>query len=289
MVGRTVVTRRPQIGDIGDERPVAGLCSTEVGADPLRAQPAAFVAEARSIDFCYDEDEPILAGFDVQLRRGEILVLLGPSGCGKSTAMNLIAGLLAPNRGQVLFEGEPLNGVNRGVGYMTQGDTLLPWRTVAANIGLPLSLRRVPRAESRERVDHFLDLLDLRAAQDKYPSELSGGMKRRALLARSLIYEPSILLMDEPFAALDAQLRERMQQQLIDTIRRLDQSALFITHDLVEAILVGDRIIVMGRRGAGVLLEVESPLGRERDLEAARVTAQFVELEKRLRQALREA
>lgn len=247
------------------------------------------VAELRSVDFHYRRDEPILTEFNVAVEESELLVLLGPSGCGKSTTMNLVAGLLAPTNGTVLFGGQPLQGVNRGVGYMTQGDTLLPWRTVAANVGLPLSLRNMGRAESSELVDRFLDLLDLKAAADKYPSELSGGMKRRALLARSLIYEPSMLLLDEPFAALDAQLRERMQQELLDTIRRLDRSALFITHDLVEASLIGDRIIVMGRHAAGVLLEVTSPFGKERDLEEVRITPEFVQLERQLRDALREA
>lgn len=247
------------------------------------------VVELRSVDFHYRRDEPILSDFNVAVEEKELVVLLGPSGCGKSTTMNLIAGLLTPVNGSVLFGGQPLQGVNRGVGYMTQGDTLLPWRTVAANVRLPLALRNVGRAESSERVDRFLDLLDLKAAADKYPSELSGGMKRRALLARSLIYEPSMLLLDEPFAALDAQLRERMQQELLDTIRRLDRSALFITHDLVEASLIGDRIIVMGRHAAGVLLEVTSPFGKARDLEEVRISPEFVQLERQLRDALREA
>lgn len=247
------------------------------------------VVELRSVDFHYRRDEPILSDFTVAVDEGELLVLLGPSGCGKSTTMNLIAGLLAPVNGTVLFGGQPLQGVNRGVGYMTQGDTLLPWRTVAANVRLPLALRGVDRAESSARVDRFLDLLDLKAAADKYPSELSGGMKRRALLARSLIYEPSMLLLDEPFAALDAQLRERMHQELLNTIRRLDCSALFITHDLVEASLIGDRIIVMGRHAAGVLLEVASPFGKERDLDEVRISPEFIHLERQLREALREA
>lgn len=247
------------------------------------------VVELRSVDFHYRQHEPILSDFNVAVEERELLVLLGPSGCGKSTTMNLIAGLLAPTNGTVLFGGQPLQGVNRGVGYMTQGDTLLPWRTVAANVRLPLALRNIGRAESSKRVDRFLDLLDLKAAADKYPSELSGGMKRRALLARSLIYEPSMLLLDEPFAALDAQLRERMQQELLDTIRRLDRSALFITHDLVEACLIGDRIIVMGRHGAGILLEVASPFGKERDLEEVRISPEFIQLERQLRDALRAA
>src|SRR3546814_13609693 len=128
--------------------------------------------------------------------------------------------LLAPTNGTVLFGGQPLQGVNRGVGYMTQGDTLLPWRTVAANVGLPLSLRNMGRAESSELVDRFLDLLDLKAAANKYPSELSGGMERRAVLALSRIYEPSMRLPDEPFAALDARLGERGQHMLTANIPR---------------------------------------------------------------------
>lgn len=263
------------------------LDTTTSSRGPLNQTTA--VAELCSVDFHYRRDEPILSDFNVAVEERELLVLLGPSGCGKSTTMNLIAGLLAPTNGTVFFGAQPLQGVNRGVGYMTQGDTLLPWRTVAANVGLPLALRNIGRAESSERVDRFLDLLDLKAAADKYPSELSGGMKRRALLARSLIYEPSMLLLDEPFAALDAQLRERMQQELLDTIRRLDRSALFITHDLVEASLIGDRIIVMGRHAAGVILEVASPFGKERDLEEVRISPEFIQLERQLRDALREA
>src|SRR3546814_1158924 len=136
------------------------------------------VVELRSVEFHYRTDEPILSDFNVAVEEGELLDLLGPSGCGKSTTMNLVAGLLAPTNGTVLFGGQPLQGVNRGVGYMTQGDTLLPWRTVAANVGLPLSLRNMGRAESSELVDRFLDLLDLKAARsEEHTSELQSLMR----------------------------------------------------------------------------------------------------------------
>lgn len=203
--------------------------------------------------------------------------------------MDLIAGLLFPTGGTVCFSGKPLRAVNTSVGYMTQGDTLLPWKTVTGNVGLPLSIRKVPRQQISERVAVFLRMLDLQNSADKYPSELSGGMKRRALLARSLIYEPEMLLMDEPFAALDAQLRERMQQELLNTVERLEQSVLFITHDLVEAILLGDRIVLMGREGRGALLQVTSPFGRSRNLEQIRTSVEFLELEATIREALRDA
>lgn len=247
------------------------------------------LVELQRVSFAYRPDEPILRDFNLTVHRREFLVLLGPSGCGKTTTMDLIAGFLFPTGGHVLFGGKPLRAVNTGVGYMTQGDTLLPWKTVATNVGLPLSMRKVPRQEIAERVDSFLRMLDLQNSAHKYPSELSGGMKRRALLARSLIYEPEMLLMDEPFAALDAQLRERMQQELLNTVERLNQSVLFITHDLVEAVLLGDRIVVMGREGRGALLELASPFGHSRNLEQIRTSVEFFQLETKLREALRHA
>src|SRR6185295_14063010 len=193
-----------------------------------------------SIDFGFRQEAPILKGFDMNVARGEFLSLLGPSGCGKSTMLNLAAGLLLPLAGSVKFNGAYLHGINKNVGYMTQGDTLLPWNTVAKNILLPLELRGAPAKERSDKLERMLGLVNLTEARDKYPSELSGGMKRRALLARSLIYDPPMLLMDEPFAALDAQLREVMHQELLNTVARTGQSVLFITHDISEAVLLAD-------------------------------------------------
>lgn len=245
--------------------------------------------ELRDIDFGFHSEAPILDGFDLNVDAGEFVALLGPSGCGKSTLLNLAAGLLHPLDGEIDFAGAALHGLNRNVGYMTQGDTLLPWMTVTKNIALPLELRRFPRSERKDKIERALHLVNLYEARDKYPSELSGGMKRRALLARSIIYDPPMLLMDEPFAALDAQLRETMHQELLDTVNRVGESVLFVTHDISEAVLLADRVLVLGGRPLKVLEEVKVPWGKERDLHIVRGSKEYVEMEARLRGLLRTA
>ncbi len=245
--------------------------------------------ELKNIDFGFSQEAPILKGFDMDVAQGEFLSLLGPSGCGKSTMLNLAAGLLLPLAGSVKFNGAYLYGINRNVGYMTQGDTLLPWNTVAKNILLPLELRGTPVQERLDKLERALKLVNLVEARDKYPSELSGGMKRRALLARSLIYGPPMLLMDEPFAALDAQLRETMHQELLNTVNRLNESVLFVTHDISESILLSDRVLVLGGRPLRVLEETIIPWGKERKLEAIRESRQYAELETHVRGLLRQA
>ena len=221
------------------------------------------------------------------MERGEFVALLGPSGCGKSTLLNMAAGLLEPLQGKVDFDGKPLRGLNRDVGYMTQGDTLLPWLSVARNILLPLELRSSPRNSRQDKLERALRLVNLYEARDKFPSELSGGMKRRALLARSLIYDPPMLLMDEPFGALDAQLREAMHQELLATVNRLGESVLFVTHDISESILLADRVIVLGGRPLQILEEVHIPFGKSRDLNAVRALPAYTKLEAHVRALLR--
>jgi NitT/TauT family transport system ATP-binding protein len=245
--------------------------------------------DIHDVYFGYQNEIELLQGFDLHVARGEFVALLGPSGCGKSTLMNLAAGLLRPLGGTVEFDGAALNGLNREVGYMTQGDTLLPWASVAKNITLPLELRNIPKAEREERLDRVIRLVNLSDARDKYPSELSGGMKRRALLARSIIYDPQMLLMDEPFGALDAQLREVMHQELLSTVARTGQSVLFITHDISESILLADRILVLGGLPLTVIEEIRPPYGKDRILAKVRTEESYFELERRLRDLLRQA
>ena len=247
------------------------------------------ILDLKDIHFGYRDEAPLLVDFDMHVAQGEFVALLGPSGCGKSTLLNLAAGLLVPGAGEVDFDGKPLNGLNRNVGYMTQGDTLLPWMTVAKNITLPLELRNHPKADREERLERALRLVNLLEARDKFPSELSGGMKRRALLARSIIYDPQMLLMDEPFGALDAQLREVMHQELLDTVNRMDESVLFVTHDISEAILLADRILVLGGQPLRVLEEFKVPYGKERNLHAIRTSDEYLEMERHLREVLRSA
>ena len=243
--------------------------------------------DIRNVDFGYQNEEPLLVDFDMHIKQGEFVALLGPSGCGKSTLLNLAAGLLVPLDGDVDFNGRPLNGLNRDVGYMTQGDTLLPWMSVAKNIMLPLELRGVPKTERQQKLERALALVNLVEARDKFPSELSGGMKRRALLARSIIYEPPMLLMDEPFGALDAQLRETMHQELLDTVNRMGEGVLFVTHDISESILLADRILVLGHRPLRVLEEVKLDYGKNRNLNKIRGTEEYSRLEIHLRDLLR--
>ena len=214
---------------------------------------------------------------DLAVAEREFVALVGPSGCGKSTSLNLIAGLLRPSGGAVLYDGAPVAGLNRRVGYMTQKDTLLPWRTAAANIGVALELqaRAVPRAEAKERVAQLIDLVGLRGFEDHYPAELSGGMRKRVALARTLIYEPETLLMDEPFGAIDAQLKLLMHDQLQQLVQQRRMTVVFVTHDLGEAIALADRVLVFSARPGRIRAVRRIDLPRPRDVFRMRFTEAF--------------
>jgi NitT/TauT family transport system ATP-binding protein len=221
---------------------------------------------------------------DLEIRRREIVVLLGPSGCGKSTVLNLVAGLMRPTTGTVRYDGIDVDGPNLRVGYMTQTDTLLPWRTVADNVRMPLELacRSTTAGDRDGAVRAMLELVGLADFGKHYPAELSGGMRKRAALARMLIYRPETLLLDEPFGALDAQLKIVMQQELLRLAERLGTTVVFVTHDLAEAIALGDRIVVFGGRPGGVRSVHRSPFERPRDPLRLRFEPAFAELHERL-------
>lgn len=248
------------------------------------------IFEVQNVSIGFGDRDDILSGVDLEIGKGEFLTLLGPSGCGKTTILNLAAGLLQPRSGRVRFAGKEIVSVNTSVGYMTQDDTLLPWQTVSANVGLPLRMRGVAKAEIAERVARYLDLLDLSYAGNLLPGQLSGGMRRRALLARSMIYEPQLLLMDEPFAALDAQMRHQMHSELRATVNRLGQTVLFVTHDISEAAKLSDRVLIVGGGPpGGIVKEFRLPFGRERDLDALRFTDEYAHVERQLNDGLLEA
>jgi NitT/TauT family transport system ATP-binding protein len=221
---------------------------------------------------------------DIEIKQGEFVSLVGPSGCGKSTVLNLIAGLLTPTTGQVTYDGQQIMGLNGRVGYMTQKDTVLPWRTAEDNIALPLELRcrSVPQAELRERVAEIINLVGLRGFERHYPAELSGGMRKRVGLARTLIYEPETLLMDEPFGALDAQLKLLMHDQLQTLTQARKITVVFVTHDLAEAIALSDRVLVFSARPGKIRIAREIPLSRPRDVFKIRFTDQFSRLNEEL-------
>ena len=196
----------------------------------------------------------------------------------------MIAGLQAPTAGRVVYDGTPVNGPNRQVGYMTQKDTLLPWRSVADNIGLALELkiRSVSGGERDRRVAQMIELVGLKGFERHYPGELSGGMRKRVALARSLIYEPETLLMDEPFAALDAQLRLVMHDELLRLTRLRRMTVVFVTHDLGEAITLADRVIVFTGRPGRIKALREIPLAHPRDAFRVRFSEAFAHLHEEL-------
>ena len=238
----------------------------------------------------YREGRPVLAcrdvSFDVQ--RGDFVSIVGPSGCGKSTLLNLIAGLARPTRGEIRYAGTPVSGPNRRVGYMTQRDNLLPWRSVEANIGVALELAHVNGSERRQRVERFVNLVGLGGFEKHFPAELSGGMRKRVALARTLIYDPETLLMDEPFGALDAQLKLILHAELLSLWEQARKTIIFVTHDLTEALTLADRVVVMSNRPGTVKLIQEVDLPRPRDVFKVRFTPRFGELHERLWSALEE-
>lgn len=220
---------------------------------------------------------PLMAvrNIDLEVGVGQIVTLVGPSGCGKSTLLNMTAGLYQPTAGEVLYKNSPVMSLNHRVGYMTQSDHLLPWRTIAGNIAAPLEIGRVSRAETDRRVVALLDLVGLRNFSESYPSQISGGMRKRCALARLLAYDPEALLMDEPFGALDAQLRLRLQVELRQLCKDLGKTVLFVTHDLEEAVAIGDRCAVFSASPGTILETFEIPLPAQRDLMKLRFDETF--------------
>jgi NitT/TauT family transport system ATP-binding protein len=212
------------------------------------------------------------------IESGELIAIVGPSGCGKSTLLNLTAGLMEPGLGTVLYDSAPLSGVNTKVSYVTQKDNLLPWRTVTANVRLPLELQKddtASRLEVRERVAASIKLVGLEGFESHYPSELSGGMRKRAQLAQALVCEPDTLLMDEPFGALDAQLKLVLQAELLRAWEGSGKTLAFVTHDLTEAISLADRVVVMSSRPGRIKAIERIDLPRPRDVFTIRFTPDF--------------
>ena len=210
------------------------------------------------------EEVAVLRDFDLDVRDGEFLSVLGPSGCGKSTFLSILAGLTERTGGNIRIDGQALAGINPHQGVVFQGYALFPWRTVLENIEVGLEIRGVPKAERRRIAQEHLELVGLTGAGARYPHEISGGMKQRVAIARSLAYKPDVLLMDEPFAALDAQTREILQGELLRIWERYRKTIVFITHSLDEAIFLSDRIAVMTRRPGTVKQILDVPLPRPR-------------------------
>jgi len=197
---------------------------------------------------------------------GRITTVVGPSGCGKTTLLRLAAGLMDVSGGIVFYKGSPINGLNTNVGYVTQDSNLFPWLTALGNVEFPLTIRGVPPAERRDKALRWLRLVGLEGFENHYPSQLSGGMQKRVSIVRTLIYEPSVILLDEPFGALDAQTRMGLHHELLQLWQEKKSTMLFITHDLVEAITLSDQIVIMTRRPGRVKEIVDVPLARPRNV-----------------------
>jgi NitT/TauT family transport system ATP-binding protein len=212
----------------------------------------------------------------IEVPAGEFLTLVGPSGCGKSTLLDLVAGLTTPTSGELTIDGKPITGPGLDRGVVFQQYALFPWRTALANVEFGLEQKRVSRRERAERAREVLALVGLSAFADRYPHELSGGMKQRVAIARSLAYEPEVLLMDEPYAALDAQTREALQDDLLAIWRRTGSTVLFITHGIDEAVYLGQRVAVMTSRPGRIKEVVDIDLPEARAGEDRRGTPEFV-------------
>jgi NitT/TauT family transport system ATP-binding protein len=211
----------------------------------------------------------------LKVRSGEFVAVLGPSGCGKSTFLRLVASLAKPTSGRVLIDGQPIDQPGRDRGMVFQDDSLLPWRTVLDNAVLGLQVAGVKRATQLEIAREYIDLVGLSGFERHFPSELSGGMRQRVNLCRALAVNPAVLLMDEPFASLDAQTREAMQSELLRVWRTSQKTVLFITHQIDEAVFLADRVIILSSRPAVVRAEFEISIPRPRDLSVKR-TPEFI-------------
>jgi NitT/TauT family transport system ATP-binding protein len=278
--------------------PAAGMPGTIAVTVPTRGQPATYRHEPSaetpklrlshvSISYLDRAGRATEAVRDVSLDIldkpdcGEIVVFLGPSGCGKSTILKAIAGLLAPTSGEILLDGQPVVDVGRDRGMVFQAYTSFGWLTVRENLEYGLRLQGAPKEERRKQSDKYLKSVGLEDFADHYPKDLSGGMKQRVAIARTLINRPKVVLMDEPFGALDPQTRWGMQSLLLDVSRTEDNTILFVTHDVSEAVYLADTVYIVSPRPARILHRVDVPYFAHRDIDL-KSSAEFRQVEKKL-------
>jgi NitT/TauT family transport system ATP-binding protein len=229
-----------------------------------------------------------LTDFTLSVGRGEFVSIVGPTGCGKSTTLSLISGLAPPSSGEVRVMGKPVEGIGKELGYVFQGDVLFPWKSVLGNVSAGLRFRGVPKRDAQDRAREWIAKVGLSGFEDHYPHQLSGGMRKRTALAQSLITSPEIILMDEPFSALDVQTRALMEDELLDLWASTSASVVFVTHDLEEAIALSDRVCVM-TAGPGTVKGIyDIDLPRPRHVAEIRFEPRFVELYRDIWENLRD-
>ncbi len=229
----------------------------------------------------------VLDNFCMNIEQNEFVTIVGTSGCGKSTLLNIVGGLADPTSGQVLIDGHPVQGPGRDRGFVFQSYSLFEWLTVEKNILFALKKSRMLVAEKKELVKEYIDVVGLKGFEQAFPKQLSGGMKQRVAIARALVYKPAVLLMDEPFGALDAQTRGMMQELLLKVWESHKTTVLFITHDVDEAIFLSDRVVVMSARPGTIKMDVPVDIPRPRSYEAL-TTPYFIDIKKQVFDSIRE-
>ena len=235
-----------------------------------------------SVSFSFVDGKrlPAVEGLNLSVRQHEFVALIGPSGCGKTTTLNAMAGLVPPDSGELLRKGKPVKGVGEEIGYISQADTLLPWKNVLDNVALGLELRGVPKSQRQEKAKVLIDRMGLNGFEKSYPHELSGGMKKRVTIARVLAIDPEMLFMDEPFGPLDAFTKEKLQDEILELWEGTTQTIVYVTHDLTEAIALADRVVLFSARPGRVIREYSIDLKRPRRVMDVKFEDRFVELEK---------
>jgi NitT/TauT family transport system ATP-binding protein len=271
---------------VAEAHSVVSLRGNDIG---LPATPADDIA-LNSVEKTFQTrrgDIHALANINLTIRRKEFVCLLGPSGCGKSTILSLMAGLATPSAGAVTIDGQSVDAARRNhcIGLVFQDAVLLPWRTVSENISLPLEVLKIPRRERDDRIKSAMALVGLAGFERRFPHELSGGMRQRLGIARALSFDPQVLLMDEPFGALDAITRDNMSIELLRIWELRQKTVVFVTHSISEAAYLSDRVVVMTPRPGRIAAVVDNPLPRPRPLHI-RDSTEFITLSRQLRNLL---
>lgn len=253
--------------------------------------PAAPTLEVRNVSLTYEGTSravDAIRALSLSIAEGEFVSIVGPSGCGKSSLLKIVYGLIPPTSGSALITGRPVDAPRPDIGMVFQNPVLLPWRTILQNVLLPVEVQRLDRARFGERARHLLAMVGLKGFENSYPNELSGGMQQRAGIVRALVSDPQLLLMDEPFAALDALTRENMALELQAIWLESRKTVLFITHSISEAVLLSDRVVLMSARPGRIVRIFDMPRVRPRSFDDL-ATPQFADMSKAIRHALNEA